>query len=108
MYLCLIYTISYYIQLYYTHFLFYLDGKVDACTQVEQIIKTDVETSTEPHQLHFPPVYGTGETMCDMLLDLKDLRYLKCQKIELAKQLNSGTQIILPDKSIATKQKGNL
>lgn len=82
---------------------------VDRATQFPsvKIYATHVATNTLPAHENFPPVYGTGETMCDMMVDFKDLRPLKSQKQRLAEELDSGTQFILPCKCIAITHRGH-
>ena len=88
---------------------------VDRATQVPRTQCVDVETSTvEPSNfdLGLPPVlHGTGESIDDMVLDLKDLRHLKWQKKQRARDINSGTQLVLFGSAhtiATTTHRGNL
>ena len=73
-------------------------------TQYERVHCTKVEAQTLPWDRMFPKVYGSGESMCDMVVDVKEFRALKLQKLWLAGELSCNTQFVLPSE----KQKGNL
>ena len=72
---------------------------VDRATQVPRTQCVDVETSTvEPSNLDLalPPfLHGIGQSIDDLVLDFKDLRHLKWHKTQMARNINSGTQLVL-------------
>ena len=67
---------------------------VDQETQIERAWTTEVGTNTNLGDF---PMFGTTPThttMCDMVVDLKDLRHVKAIKQSLAATITSSSQVL--------------